>query len=156
MTLADASEHLAGEDEAQRRWFEAPRPSTLQDVVAFIERCQESWRAGGPVRSFAMRDAASDALAGNVELRDRGDARANLPYTVFPAFRGRGYASRAVRLVSAYAREALPVQALVAVIDELNVASLRVAESTGFRLEGLADDWEHSNSGPMLRYVLDL
>ena len=39
----DASEWLAGEDDEQLRWFEAPRPAELSDVEEFISSCQESW-----------------------------------------------------------------------------------------------------------------
>lgn len=40
----DAPEWLAGEDEEQLRWFEAPRPALLSDFEEFISSCQESWR----------------------------------------------------------------------------------------------------------------
>jgi hypothetical protein len=36
-----------------------------------------------------------------------------------------------------------------------NTASRGVAESPGFKLDGGAEPWEYSESGVMLRYVLD-
>jgi hypothetical protein len=45
----------------------------------------ESWRADGPVRHWAMCDAASGRIAGGVELRDLGGGEVNLSYVVFPS-----------------------------------------------------------------------
>ena len=50
LTLGDADEWLAGEDDEQLRGFEFPRRATRDDVVGAIERWQGSWRSGGPVR----------------------------------------------------------------------------------------------------------
>src|SRR5712691_5939353 len=100
LLMSDAAEHLVGEDDEQRRWFESPRHGRLDDVIAFVQRSQASWRAGGPLRNFAICDAVTNALVGNVELRDRGDGRANISYVVFPAFRRRGLAARAIRLAA--------------------------------------------------------
>lgn len=153
LTRADAAAFHAGEDEEQRRWFEFPRPGSVEGVAAAIERWQESWRAGGPVRYFGVWEAATAQLAGGVEARDRGDGRANVSYVVFPDFRRRGFATRAVLVLCAYAASALPVQAAAAVIDTENEASRRVAERAGFTLEGPAEPWEYSETGAMLRYV---
>jgi hypothetical protein len=47
----------------------------------------------------------------------------------------------------------LPVDGFVAIVDERNIASCGVAERAGFTLDGPAEPWEHTESGPMLRYV---
>ena len=47
----------------------------------------------------------------------------------------------------------LSVDGFVAIVDERNIASRGVAENAGFTLDGPAEPWEHTESGPMLRYV---
>jgi RimJ/RimL family protein N-acetyltransferase len=45
--------------------------------------------------------------------------------------------------------------AVVAVMDERNEASRRVAAAAGFSFGGPAEPWEYSESGVMLRYVYE-
>jgi hypothetical protein len=58
-----------------------------------------------------------------------------------------------VRLAAEWAFSHLDIDALVAVVDEKNVASRGVALAAGFALEGPAEAWEYSESGVMLRYA---
>ena len=150
LRLSDAPAWLAGEDAEQLRWFQMPAAS-LADVERAIERWNAGWRVDGPVRQWGIW--VDDALAGGVELRVREDGRANVSYVVFPAFRRCGYATAAVQLAVAWGVTHLSVDGFVAIVDERNVASRRVAESAGFALDGPAEAWEHAESGPMLRYV---
>ena len=50
LTGDDAVAWLAGEDDEQRRWFQFPRPSQLDDVHAAIER----WRRGLGSRAVVL------------------------------------------------------------------------------------------------------
>jgi RimJ/RimL family protein N-acetyltransferase len=150
----DAPAWHVGEDEEQRRWFEVPGPAPYENVVAAIGRWRSSWAGGGRVHHWGIW-TAEVGLAGGVELRDRGDRKVNVSYVVFPPARRRGLATRAVRLATDWAFANLPVDAAVAIIDERNVASRAVARSAGFALDGPAERWEHRESGPMLRFVLD-
>jgi RimJ/RimL family protein N-acetyltransferase len=138
LRVADAAAHKAGEDDEQLRGFEFPAPAPIERVVAAIEAWRESWASGGPVRDFGIWDDTSGALIGNVEVRLLpGDARlVNLSYLVFPDSRRQGYATRAARLVLAYARDELGARA--AVIEALtdNTASLGVARALGATYTG--------------------
>ncbi len=153
LVLGDASAWKVGEDEEQIRWFEAPGPAPIVNVISAIRRWQAGWADDGPVRHWGIW--SDDQLVGGVELRMRDDGRANLSYLVFPAGRRRGLALRAVWVASTWAFETLAVSAVVAIIDERNVASRRVAEQAGFVLDGPAEPWEYSETGIMLRYLLD-
>lgn len=62
----DAADHLAGEDEEMAKWVSGGR-STPATVEAFIRNNQESWRNGGPRRSFGVFDCAY-RLAGVIEV----------------------------------------------------------------------------------------
>jgi len=65
------------------------------------------------------------------------EAVAGIGYGVRAEVRGRGVATRAVRLVSAWAFEECGVQRLQLRADVLNAASQRVAERAGFHREGV-------------------
>jgi RimJ/RimL family protein N-acetyltransferase len=152
--LSDAEAWKAGEDNEQIKWLEAPGPSPMENIRRAIRAWQAGWADEGAVRHWGIR--SDDRLAGGVELRVREDGRANLSYLVFPRWRRRGLACGAALAAATWAFENLGVTAVVAVIDDHNVASRAVAERAGFRLDGAADPSEHSESGMMLRYVLDL
>ena len=153
LELADAEAWKAGEDPEQIRWFEAPGQAPLENVVNAIERWRLGWAKEGPVRQWGIW--VEGQLAGGVELRQREDGKVNISYLVFPPFRGRGLGRKVTRLAAEWAFEHLPATAVVAIVDEANTASRRVAEEAGFKLEGRAEPWEYSESGVMLRYVLD-
>jgi RimJ/RimL family protein N-acetyltransferase len=153
LTPLDAAAWLAGEDEAQRRAFNAPRRSTIVDVEAAIERWMRSWNDAGPVRQWGVFAASDMTLLGGVELRDRGDRRANLSYVVFPPARRRRVATDAALAACDWAASNLPIDAVVAIIDPENEASIGVARAAGFVEDGMADGWEHDPTGPMLRFI---
>ena len=149
----DATAWHDGEDEEQRRWFQFPGPAPFENVAAAIAGWRTSWIDGGPVRQWGIWTGA-EQLAGGVELRDRGDRRANVSYVVFPWARRRGVATEAVSVAVQWAFANLDIDAVVAIIDEQNIASLSVARRAGFVRDGPAESWEYSETGPMLRFVL--
>jgi RimJ/RimL family protein N-acetyltransferase len=133
LTLSDAEAHWAGEDEEQARrfgWY--PRRSTLDGVRAHILACEAEWRQGGPRLAWALREAGAKLLLGGCELRLQGDGTAHMSWWVFPSYRRRGFASRAVRLATQYAFQALGVREIEALVESDNLASLGVARNTGF------------------------
>lgn len=155
LSAGDALAWQAGEDEEQRRWFEFPGPAPLANVIAAIDTWRSSWASEGPVRHWGIWVQPDESLAGGVEIRDRGDRRANVSYVVFPPMRRRGLATRSVTLASRWAFAHLTIDAVVAIINEDDVASRAVATACGFAFDGIADPSEYSESGPMLRYTLD-
>lgn len=149
----DVTAWKLGEDDEQIRWFEAPGPAPVENIAAAIDTWRASWSTGDAVRHWGIE--LDNEIVGGVELRLRADARCNISYLVFPGARHRGIATRAVRLASAWALAHLARTAVVAVIDERNVASQGVATGAGFVLDGRAEPWEYSESGVMLRYVYE-
>lgn len=136
LTLDDADEWLAGEDDEQIRWFEFPRPATHDDVVEAIERWQDSWRSGGPVRQWAVCLRSSGRIAGGVEVRDLGGGEVNVSYVVFPEFRRLGIATRAVRLALRYAATEMGARVGLIKILDGNLASISVARRLGALASG--------------------
>lgn len=150
-SLADAEAHWRGEDDEMRRRFDSPRPPTLEEVQAAIGRWVEARAAGGPNFAYALRTPAG-VLVGGCEMRRLGPGRANVSYWVFPSFRGKGYAARALRLLCAAAAEIADMRRLEAHIDPDNLASRRVAEAAGFGEAGVVEDksWAGELSTRML------
>lgn len=137
-TLDDLAAHLAGEDEEQARrmgWY--PASSTVETVGAAILRWQEEWRRGGATRAFAVREAATGGLVGQCEIRLKDAEIGEMSYVVFPAYRGRGFATRAVRLACDFALAELGVERMELYIEPDKLPSRAVARNAGFVEEGV-------------------
>lgn len=134
----EARTHLAGEDEQLVRWLTGG-PGTLEGVETYIAHCCEQWETGGALRAFGIRFGAEGVLAGTVDLRFEGEGleagQVNVAYGVYPLWRGRGLAARAVDLVCLYAAGQRATCAVIKVEPE-NPASGRVARKAGFTFVG--------------------
>lgn len=126
-------------DPQARRWAVSGRVWTSRDASAYVAATASLWLAGAEAR-FAVVDVASGGYAGSLGLRVTAPALrvAEVGYGIHPAWRGRGYTVRALRLVAewAFSTAGLIRLELGTAVD--NVASQRVAERAGFRREGLA------------------
>ena len=131
LVVDDAEEWLAGEDEEQWRWFEAPRPAQLLDVQNFIVSCQESWRIMGDHRHWGIRRLGTEFLLGGVDLRVLGNDEVNISYVVFPQYRRQGIARRALRLALNYAVTSMGARTVVIKMLQENVNSKNLALSLG-------------------------
>lgn len=136
-TGSDVDALYAGEDDEQARrfgWY--PSKSTREQVSAAIARWREAWHVDAPTRAFAIRDGVTRQLVGGCEIRLGDESIARMSYWVFPPWRRRGLATRAVRLGCAYAFSELGVERMELYIEPDNTASRRVAERAGFAQEG--------------------
>lgn len=129
--LNDTEEHLAGEDDEHFYRFRMPA-STALSVRRAILRWQRQWRVGGRTRAFAIRMDTSGQLVGGCELRLGRNRDAEVSYWIFTPFRGRGFASRAVRLLCPWAFTALGLETIVARVEIDNMASRKVVRAAGF------------------------
>ncbi|MEU4823548.1 GNAT family N-acetyltransferase [Actinomadura sp. NPDC023710] len=134
LCLDDAEAHLAGEDELLVRWLNGG-PGTREGIRAYFRHCREQWDTSGPLRAFGIRMGADEALAGTIDLRFSGEGLApgqvNVAYGLYPLWRGRGLATRAVLLASQYAASEGGTEAVIQVEPE-NPASAAVARRAGF------------------------
>ena len=154
MHARDASAHMAGEDEEMARWVSGGR-GTLETVNSFIENSRENWRTSGPRRALGVFDCATGQLVGFIEVNLEvvvAPGVVNVSYGVFPSWRGRGIAQRAIELMSKYLLASTEAQQMVLRIAPTNTASLRVAEKAGFTFCGVFDEPE----GRLARYVRDV
>jgi RimJ/RimL family protein N-acetyltransferase len=139
----------AGEDNGYVRRSRLPGPFTRHDIANQISHWENQWQRGGPERSFAIRETGTRGLVGGCTLGTRPDDGeiAELSYWVFPPYRCRGYATRAVGLVCRYAFDNLGVARMDLYIEPTNDASLRVATKAGFLREGLLRQDDHRCGG---------
>jgi len=83
-----------------------------------------------------------DGVAGWITLTtvSREHNIATIGYTIGEHFRGKGYATEAIKLLQriAFARDGLDLERLEAVAATENLASRRALERAGFRFEGIA------------------
>jgi RimJ/RimL family protein N-acetyltransferase len=115
------------------RWSFVPSPYSLADAEAFLARSAAEKAAGKAVHLLAV-DAADGALLGSFSLMelDREPGYGEIGYWVAVEARGRGVATRAVRLLADWARHELALTRIEILPHKDNRASRRVAEKAGF------------------------
>jgi RimJ/RimL family protein N-acetyltransferase len=119
------------------RWTFVPSPYTRADAEAFFARSAEELEAGKSVHVLAV-DAQDDRLLGSFSVMelDLEPGYGEIGYWVAAEARGRGIATRAVRLLAEWAREELGLTKIDVLPHKENAPSRRVAEKAGFRDTG--------------------
>jgi len=154
--VEDAEAHHAGEDAEMIRRFDGTEKATLEQTRDAMRRWIALRAAGGPQFAYALRDAAG-VLMGGCEMQRRREDTAHVSYWLYPAFRGRGYAGRALALLCAAAARLAGVTMVEADIAADNLASIGVATRNGFTHGGQVEEetWQGFRV-TLERYVLAL
>ena len=118
------------------RWTRVPQPYTRAEAERWIAASQLERDAGTAIDWLAV-DERDDVLA-SVALQHirRDDGLGEIGYWVAAPARGRGIATRAVRLVTEWALGELGLHTLEIMTHEDNVASQGVARAAGYVLAG--------------------
>ncbi|MFB9311782.1 NUDIX hydrolase [Nocardioides plantarum] len=135
----DAEPAVAGHDAQIMHWFgetEAPDADGWREVTARWHR----EHAAGTRTNFVVEVAGE--VAGMVELRRHDDQSGELSWWLYAGHRGRGSATRAVRVVTDWALTAASeggrgFSRVQARVEPANESSLRVATRSGLRREGV-------------------
>jgi RimJ/RimL family protein N-acetyltransferase len=128
--IAEASR----DPETQRRLNDGPLSEEAQRET--VARTEQQW-ATGRGAPFVIADARDDRPLGLLNLQLREDEEvANLAVSVFPEARGRGIASRALRLGALWGLRDLGLARVAAEAAVDNHASIRAIEKAGFQREG--------------------
>jgi len=114
-----------------------PRAPTRDRIERLCIHAEASWLAGERAE-LAIRDAASGAYAGEIGLYywEPPTQQGMVGYSLAPMWRGRGYATRAVRLIVDWALRDVGMVRVVAGTAPDNLGSQRVLERAGFVREG--------------------
>jgi len=120
-------------------WLDGvPNPYSEADGRTYVAMTRRGWKDGTHA-AFAVIDAGTEEVLGSIGVHwlDPEQGVAEVGYWVGPESRGRGVATRATRLVSRWALTTCGMKRLQLRADQRNVVSQRVAESAGFRREGV-------------------
>ena len=130
--------HEAVQDPLIPRFTRVPEGQTKEEITRFIEG-REPARRSGIVLSLVIADARSGALMGTVSLMgvDWEQRRGDVGFWTASGARGRGAATRAVRMLSRWALTELGLARIQLGTYTDNHASQRVAERCGFVREGV-------------------
>ena len=120
-----------------------PAVFTAGEGRRFIER-QWGRAERGTGYSFAIADAETGRAVGQAGLwlKDVAEGRASVGYWVAGSARGRGAAACAVRALARWAHEELRIARVELHVEPWNAASIKAAETAGFRREGLLRGWQ--------------
>jgi precorrin-6A synthase (deacetylating) len=137
LTAADWPVLLAESNNAESlRWGFDGRPLTEAEARHKTAEAVREWRRGRVVR-FVIVDAASGEGAGVLMVIRMGPPGIGLVgYGVVPDFRGRGFTSRALRLVADWVFAHTDIQRLELGHKVGNIASGKAAERAGFIAQG--------------------
>lgn len=161
----DLERDLEAKDDEQITWLWEPGERELWEAMsshdqrrralARLEHVGEDFGAGAKW-CFAV-DTIEESYVAYVDCDlanphvPRGEA--NVAYSAHPTFRGRGYVSRAVRLVLEFLRENTGAREAHVLVDQQNEPSLRVARSLSVRE---THPWINAHHVAMTRHVIDL
>ncbi len=125
------------DDEESVRWNFTGQPRTAEQAAATAVRAGLDWLVATTAR-FAIVDVATGSFAGEFNLRQSGPPQiGGVGYGVHPAFRGRGYTTRGLRLLAPWAFEHADMARLELGAKSGNVASQRAAANAGFAPDGV-------------------
>lgn len=138
LALDDAEEYFALAQLPEVARSNVAGPATLDDVRKRCATAESEWLAGTRAACVIL-DAATGVFAGDVGMyyHEPFLRQAIIGYGLRPEFRGRGFATRAARLISDWALERAGVVRVIAGTFPYNEASRRVLERAGFEREGL-------------------
>ena len=113
-----------------------PVPPSPEETRERCLRAQAHWLAGTRA-DLVIVDVTSGAPAGDIGLfyQEPVTGQAMIGYSMLPAFRGRGFATRAAQLVALWAFAETDIARLIAGTAPTNIGSQRVLEKAGFRRE---------------------
>lgn len=126
------------QDPAVQQFTTVPSPYRREHGEGFVGTVVPAGWESGTSLTWSVRDAATDRLDGMIGLELHAPASAEIGYWLGALARGRGVMSRAAALVidAAFDPAVLGLTRLTWVAYSENVASRRVAERAGFRIEG--------------------
>jgi RimJ/RimL family protein N-acetyltransferase len=122
------------------RWMAWCHPGySPEESAEWVAICERGWAAEGGDREFAIFDARSGRLLGCIGVNqfNRVHHFGNVGYWVRTSSVRQGVATAAARLVARYAFDVLGLARVEIVAQVPNVASCKVAEKLGCRLEGV-------------------
>ena len=136
----------ACQDPLIARFIPVPQPYTQDAARGFVARRQADWESDDE-RSFAITDAATGEVLGSIARPGPWDHRAQFGYWLARSARGRGVATRALRLITEWTLATTDIIRLDLFTHPDNHASGRVATRVGYAHEGVRRAWDLDRDG---------
>lgn len=137
MLPEDAPALAETDDDLTLRWGFTGQPHPASEVRRAAAQAGLDWLVGA-VAAFSMVDVATGRVAGSLRLRMAGPPQiGGVGYVVHPDFRGRGYTTRALRMIVRWAFETAGFARLELGAKVGNDASQRAAVAAGFEPDGV-------------------
>ena len=127
-------------DDELAYWLDRlPQPYTKSDARAYVSRARRAWRGKALETPLAVADADTNVVLGacGIFWHNPEQGVAEVGYWVRREARGRGIATRAVRMLADWILGDLSYERLELQADTRNTASVHVAEKAGFTAEGV-------------------
>jgi RimJ/RimL family protein N-acetyltransferase len=144
--------------EAHEEFLPANAPTAAARVVRWLAEDVTQVRTSGWGVHLAVVDRDTGTLSGTIGLfrADWVARSAEVAYGVRPAWRGRGIATDALRLLAGWALRECGLRRVELRVDTANGASIRVAEKAGFHREGVLRQVEAGPGGNRDQVVFSL
>ncbi|MEU4159417.1 GNAT family N-acetyltransferase [Actinoplanes sp. NPDC026670] len=113
-----------------------PEPRPAEEVQRRCVRAEAHWLAGNRA-DLVILDTTTGERAGEIGLyyQEPPTGQAMIGYSTLPAYRGRGFASRAAQLIALWVFAETGIARLIAGTLPTNTGSQRVLEKAGFTRE---------------------
>jgi RimJ/RimL family protein N-acetyltransferase len=141
-----AAVFAACQDPEIGRWTNIPQPYLRAHAEGFIARSIEAWRVGSAAK-FAITDASSGQVLGSITREPMSGRIAEFGYWLAPDARGRGAATRALRLIADWTLATTDAIRLESYTDAGNDRSGAVLLRAGFEREGVRRAWDLDRTG---------
>lgn len=124
------------------RFTTIPQPYERVHAIEYVERSASDWASGNGA-PFVIVSVATGEVIGTIGVfrKSWDHAVAEIGYWLSADARGQGVATRAVKLLSLWAIEAMGLARIQLGTNRANLASQRVAEKAGFKYEGTLRNW---------------
>lgn len=130
------------QDPLVARFTTIPQPYKRTHAIEYVEKSSADWESGSGAAFVIISDSTGEVIGTIGVVRKPWDhAVAEIGYWLSADARGKGIASRAVRLLSRWAIENMNLARLQLGTNRANFASQRVAEKAGFKHEGILRNW---------------
>lgn len=114
-------------------------PCTVDDVADFIAKTSFEIDVPGTWFQFVIIEQLNNQLVGDIGIHfldtDSENKQVEIGYTLDRRFRGNGYAIEALSVIIDYLLTTLNKHRIIASIDPINTASIKLIERLGFRKE---------------------
>lgn len=137
LTPSDAHDVFAYRSDPEIYRFQNFKPGTIEEAIDFISRCAQTPNIEGSWYQLGV--FFNNKLIGDLGLHFLGpnNSQVEIGYTIARPYQRNGYGKECVVNILDFLFVTLKKHRVIASVDPMNEASVRLLEKLGFRREGL-------------------